>query len=78
MALIIKILCFDINNDEDKGLEETPEKNMLSLESPVRILDEFLGYKLFLESSKIQLNSSEIKNTFQTNFSENNIIFEML
>ena len=50
---------------------------MLSLESPLRILDEFLGNQLFLESSKIQLNSSEIKYTFQTNFSENNIIFEI-
>lgn len=77
MALIIKIVCFDINNDEDEGLEETLDKNMLSLESPLRILDEFLGHKLFLESSKIQLNSSEIKYTFQTNFSENNIIFEI-
>ena len=74
MSSIIRILCFDINN----GCKKDSKENILELENPLRILDEFQDIHLFFDSEKIQVNSSEIKYKFLVNFSKKNqIIFEI-
>ena len=75
MSSKIRILCFDINNGYKKDLKE----NILELENPLRILDEFQDIHLFIDSEKIQIKSSEIQYKFLVNFSEkDNIIFEVI
>ena len=75
MSSKIRILCFDINNGCKKDLKE----NILELENPLRILDEFQDIHLFFDSEKIQVKTSEIQYKFIVNFSEkNNIIFEII
>ena len=77
MELIIKIVCFDINSDNNEDFEETIKKNIFALENPLRIFDEFSENKKFLQAEKIQINSAEIKYIYNTNISENKIIFEI-
>ena len=77
MEYVIRIVCFDINCEDEEDIEDIIKENLFALECPLRILDEFVDSKIFLESEKIQINSAEIKYIFQTNFSENKIIYEI-
>lgn len=75
MSSKIIIECFDINSNIKNNFKE----NIMILENPIRILDDFQEIHLFLESEKTQLNSSEIKYHFMVNFSDNEqIIFEII
>ena len=79
MTSNIRIICFDINSGYDEDFNKSLGENILALENPLRILNEFLEIHLFLESEKIRKSSSEIKYTFKFNFSEKNeIIFEII
>ena len=74
MSSKIIIVCFDINDENKKDSKE----NILELESPLRIFDEFQDIHLFFDSEKIKVNSSETKYIFTFKHSEENqIIFEV-
>lgn len=76
MTSKIIIICFDINNDI---LKDNKDNNILILENPIRILDEFQEMHLFFESEKTQKNSTEIKYTFSVNILKNiQIIYEIV
>ena len=71
MSSKITIVCFDINSGYDEDLNQSLGENITALESPLRILDEFMENHLFLESEKIKKNSSEIKYVFSFCLSNN-------
>ena len=48
MSSKIIIVCFDINDENKKDSKE----NILELESPLRIFDEFQDIHLFFDSEK--------------------------
>ncbi len=77
MASKITLVCFDINIDYEENFADSLGENILALECPLRILDEFIDKNLFLKSEKTIINSSEVKYTFRTNLSERNIIVEI-
>ena len=77
MVSKIAIVCFDINNEGSEDWVDSFSENLFTLESPLRILDEFLEKKIFLNSEKSMPSSSEIKYTFQACFSGKNIIIEI-
>lgn len=74
MSSKITIVCFDINSGFEEDFDQSLGENILSLESPLRILDEFIETHLFLESEKIKKDSSEMKYSIGFNFSKNNHI----
>ena len=69
MELIIKIVCFDINSDNNEDFEEIIKKNLFALENPLRILDEFSEKKNFYKQKKFKLIQQKlnisIKQIFQ-------------
>ena len=67
----ITIVCFDINSCYDEDLNQSLGENIAALESPLRILDEFMENHLFLDSEKIKKSSSEIKYVFSFCLSNN-------
>ena len=73
MSSTIKIVCFDINTGISKDLKE----NKIVLENPIRILDEFKENHLFLELTKTQKISSDIKYSFHINLGDIKIIYEI-
>ena len=73
MSSKIIIVCFYINSGIKKDLKE----NKIELENPIRILDEFKESHLFLEATKSEKYSSEIKYSFHINFENNKIIYEI-
>ena len=75
MSSTISIVCFDINSGYEEDVNKPLSENLTILENPLRIINEFLDIHLFLESEKIQKSSSEIKYSFNFNFSEENEIF---
>ena len=75
MASTICVVCFDINSGYEEDVNKPLSENLSILENPLRIINEFLDIHLFLESEKIQISSSEIKYSFNFNFSEENEIF---
>ena len=78
MSSTIKIVCFDINSGYDENINKSLGENILALENPLRILNEFLEIHLFIESEKIRKSSSEIKYTFKFNLEKKEIIFEII
>ena len=67
----ITIVCFDINSCYDEDLDQSLNENITALESPLRILDEYMENHLFLDSEKIKKSSSEIKYVFSFCLSNN-------
>ena len=75
----ILVVCFDINSGYEEDVNKPLSENLTILENPLRIINEFLDIHLFLESEKIQKSSSEIKYSFNFNFSEENeILFDIV
>lgn len=68
----VSLVCFNINNDK-KNMKD----NLLQLENPIRILNEFQEIHLFFESEKKQINSSELLFNFFVEFSGKQVIFEI-
>ena len=75
MSKTILVVCFDINSGYEEDNNNPLSENLSILENPLRIINEYLDIHLFLESEKIQKSSSEIKYSFNFNFSEDNEIF---
>ena len=75
MSSTISVVCFDINSGYEENVSKPLSENLSILENPLRIINEFLDIHLFLESEKIAKSSSEIKYSFNFNFSEENEIF---
>ena len=78
MSSTIRIVCFDINSGYDENINKSLGENILALENPLRILNEFLEIHLFIESEKIRKSSSEIKYTFKFSLEKKEIIFEII
>ena len=66
----INIVCFDINSVFDESLFQSMDENILALENPLRILDEFIESHKFLEPEKKRKKSSEIKYSFSFSLSK--------
>ena len=76
MSLKIRIICFDIDNEEKN--KENNKEDITDLESPLRILDLFLDIHLFVESEKKEKNHSEIKYSFNFNIQkEDKILYDI-
>lgn len=71
MSSHITIVCFDINSGYDEDLDQSLGENITALESPLRVLDEFMDNHLFLDSEKIKKSSTEIKYVFSYCLSNN-------
>lgn len=59
------IVCFDLNGSFEEDYIINLEENISLIESPLRILDEFMETHLFLESEKSYENSTKIKYNFK-------------
>lgn len=66
------IVCFDLNGSYEEGYTVTLEENKSLLESPLRILDEFMETHLFLETEKTYENSTKIIYNFKFSNDDSN------
>ena len=78
MVSKIIIVCFDISNEEEEEeMESSSENKKYELDSPLRILDDFLAKETFFEKSEKITTSSDITYTFEVNVPEK-IVFEII